>query len=158
MNYKILEQDTFNVIGVSQRISFSEGTAMFTEFWNRVRKGEIYQKMEAVSNHKIPGMLAMMSDYNEDHTEMTIMLGFTTDEESSLEELEVYSFPKATWLVAEVVGRPSKVMSKAWDQLTLDIIPSTPYEEADLPQFEAYIADSFTNVDSVNEIWIPLIH
>lgn len=156
MEYNIEKHSTFNVIGVRERISFAEGNEMFTTFWNKVRKGEIFKEMQALSNQKIPGMLAMMSNYSDDQTEMDIMLAFTTDETKGTDELEVFTFPEAEWLIAQVVGRPSKVMSKAWDYLLKDLIPELNYEPADLPQFEAYIADSFTSDESVNEIWVSL--
>lgn len=130
---------------------------MFKEFWNGVRQGPVMKTLQAKSNELIPGMLAITTESDESHTEVTIMLGMTSDELESVEGFDMYHFPASEWMIVEVIGRPSKAMSKAWDAIYSDELELDGYLiDEEIPAFEAYIDTKFTVEDSVNQIWVPV--
>ncbi|XJS11108.1 GyrI-like domain-containing protein [Aerococcaceae bacterium WGS1372] len=156
MNYRIEHRPAFSVMGVKRFISFKEGSSGFGKFWNEVRQGEAGERLKTYKNDTIDGMLSITLKSNKDDTKVTSMLGYTTNELTPQEEFEIYHYPAASWMVIEVIGRPSKAMRPVWKAIYEGEYKPEGFTKSDLPPFEAYIDDDLSSENSKNEIWLGL--
>lgn len=156
MHYRIEHRPAFSVIGLKRFISFKEGGGEFGNFWQEVRQGDAAQRLVNLQNDFIDGMLAITLKSNEDDTEVTTMLGYTTNELMPVDEFDIYHYPASSWLVVEVIGRPSKVMRPVWEAIYRGEYIPQGFSMSDLPPFEAYSDKDLKSDDSKNEIWIGL--
>lgn len=156
MHYRIEHHPAFSVVGLKRFISFKEGGGEFGQFWRETRQGEAAQRLKSLKNDLIDGMVAITLDSNEDDTEVTAMLGYTSNILSPVDEFDLYHYPATSWLVIEVIGRPSKAMRPVWQALYRGEYIPAGFSMSDLPPFEAYIDHDLQSDSSKNEIWVGL--
>ncbi|WP_066190155.1 MULTISPECIES: AraC family transcriptional regulator [Gracilibacillus] len=160
MDYKIVEKEAFNVIGVQRRVP------MQFEGVNR----EIEQLASSITDkqrktmHQYANMepkKVMNASYHFDEGRMKEegfldhMIGMLTTETGHFEGLDVLEVPSLTWAIFSSKGAFPKVMQDTWAKIVSEWLPSSDYELVEAPELS--FVEDYTNLDDVySEIWIAV--
>ncbi|MFC6233307.1 AraC family transcriptional regulator [Paenibacillus allorhizosphaerae] len=156
MNYRIVERETFQVVGLKRIFPCgekAEGPGI-PEFWAEVNTNGTANKLIQMLNGEIKGLLGM-SIYKEEisMTDYWIAAEHVGDVP---EGLAYFDFPPSKWVVFEVQGEFPTAIVNAWKQIYLEWMPSNGYMLAELPAIEAYISPDLNSPNSTNEIWLAV--
>ena len=160
MNYRIVERDAFQVIGLKREYSTANGENHIgiPQFWNEINANGTDQELFSLNNGQIKGVLGVCVDTSSTGSETIIDYWIATEhvgEEipSTFEKMEI---PAAKWAVFEVIGAMPDAMPKAWKKIFSEWFPSSHYKPANSPQLEVYSDEDPTKPDLYSEIWIPV--
>lgn len=147
MNYRIVEREPFNVIGVSAHSSVEK------DIWGRCKKDGTIGKLLEIGINSYT--LGLCFGYDSEGNN-TYMVGI----ESTLEQaegMEKYVYPKSAWLVFEAIGSISSgTLGETWRRIYGEFLPQSTYKQAQIPTIEVY-KEWNTDTDHCNcEIWIPV--
>jgi AraC family transcriptional regulator len=168
MEYKIVEREEFNLVGVGFSTSFTDGVCYkeIPKFWDtsyengtigRLRNFAGYIGEEEFGTQCLG---AALYDYKADGT-FRYMLTAVPPSNEGLEEYEQLTVPKMTWAVFQATCKFDEQldMISIWKRIP-EWFQATGYEHAEAPEMEAYQRiDTVTIGDGgfVGEIWIPII-
>ena len=147
MNYKIINKESFKVIGRRRTTPYGGGT------WVIVKSDGSAETMEELSGHLCD--LGLCFGFGEDGSN-DYMCGIEWDKED-IEEFDSYTYPYATWLIFEANGKISEqVLNNVWQRVNHEFLPQSKYKKSGLPTIEKYILwDDAADICKV-EIWIPV--
>ena len=147
MNYKIINKESFKVIGRRRTTPYGGGT------WVIVKSDGSAETMKGLSGHLCD--LGLCFGFGEDGSN-DYMCGIEWDKED-IEEFDSYTYPYATWLIFEANGKISEqVLNNVWQRVNHEFLPQSKYKKSGLPTIEKYILwDDAADICNV-EIWIPV--
>lgn len=155
MKYRIVEKESFEVVGRKQTVSFDDMGEAISRFWNQLNQDGTVEQLVRLNNGEIKGVMGLSADYNTEENKMDYWIAV----ESTLkpgEDFEVLMQPASKWAVFEVRGPVPDSISRAWKQIFSEWFPSNGYEHTGGDSFEVYISEDPTQNDSYMEIWIPV--
>ncbi|WP_413381960.1 AraC family transcriptional regulator [Alkalihalobacillus sp. 1P02AB] len=148
MNYKIVERETFQVIGYKEEKVASDN--FYPKLWDTLKEDE-YEKLEALAMSDFPGLLHIMKDTEEDEgMTKSYLIGVASKLEK--EHLATSQIPKQTWSVFSVEDDTTEALLSTWERVYTEWFPASDYELADAPEF----VRSAPNAQGKQEIWIPV--
>lgn len=158
MNYKIVEKESFKVVGVKREFSCENGEnlAGIPKMWDDVHVDGTNELLFDLNNGQIKGVLGVCVDKRApgsplmDYWIGTDHNGVTPE---GLLELEI---PASKWGVFEVHGAMPDAMQNTWKQIISEWFPSSHYQHAGTPDLEVYSNGNPSSPDYYSEIWIPL--
>ncbi|MCM3693632.1 AraC family transcriptional regulator [Neobacillus niacini] len=158
MNYKIVEKESFKVVGVKREFSCENGEnlAGIPKMWDDVHVDGTNDLLFQLNNGSIKGALGVCVDKREPGSPLMdywIATAHTGKTPESLMELEI---PASKWGVFEVHGAMPDAMQKVWKQIISEWFPSSHYKHAGTPDLEVYSNGNPSSPDYYSEIWIPL--
>lgn len=158
MNFKIIEKESFQVVGVKREYSCvnDENLKGIPQFWNDVHADGTNNLLAKLNNGEIKGVLGVCVDKratDPDKMDYWIATDYKGDLPESLQTLEI---PSSKWGVFEVHGPMPEAMQRTWKQIFSEWFPSNRYEHAGTPDLEVYPFENPTKPDYYSEIWIPL--
>ncbi|SDY26458.1 AraC family transcriptional regulator [Evansella caseinilytica] len=157
MNYRIVERDAFQVVGIKRECPCGEEAedAGIPEFWGEVNANGIVDRLVQLMNSEMKGVLGITDNYDEENNsiEYWIAVEHSGEGPGDLTSLE---FPKSKWVVFEVHGSAPTAMPEAWKQIYTEWIPSNGYEVAEIPAIEAYTDPDPYRTDASNQIWLAV--
>lgn len=157
MEYKIVEKDTFSVVGKGIRTSTigGENHQKIASFW--VESNQNGFSKELAKNCGSLGLIGICMDFDKQQENLTYFIGAEKNIDHLPNDWEEKQIPSATWAVFPVHGAMPHSMTKAWERIFSEWFPSTGYEHADGPEMEVYLSDSdSSSEDYYSEIWIPI--
>lgn len=158
MNYKIVEKESFKVVGVKREFSCENGEnlAGIPKMWDDVHVDGTNDLLFDLNNGQIKGVLGVCVDKrNAGSSLMDYWIGTDHKGETpeGLLELEI---PSSKWGVFEVHGAMPDAMQNTWKQIISEWFPSSHYQHAGTPDLEVYSSGNPSSPDYYSEIWIPL--
>lgn len=159
MKYKIVERESFKVVGIKREFSLvnEENQIGIPKLWDEVNANGTSDVLFKVNNGQIKGVLGVCVDKRGTHSEQTMDYWVATEYEGDTpKELLSLDIPAAKWAVFEVHGAMPDAMQKAWKQIFTEWFPSSKYEHAHGPELEVYSDDDPFSPDLYSEIWIPI--
>ena len=155
MDYKIIEKETFKVIG-RRRVTTPGGIPGDRGTWGVARKdGSIDQLMKMMEPGK--PFLGLCFGFGEDRSDDN-MVGIEW-EGDDVEGLESYTYPKSNWLVFTDDGKIDEMpLYKMWDRIYRDFMPQSEYKQANLPTIEIYIERDEAHNYCKLEVWVPILN
>ncbi len=131
MDYKVIEKNSFNVMGVRRTTPYGGGT------WAIVKSDGSLQKMQAMAGEGASS-LGLCFGFGEDGSN-DYMCGFEFSGDN-MQGFEKYTYPKTTWLVFEAKGSiKESVLGNTWTRIYGEFLPQSEYKQTELPTIEKYI-------------------
>jgi AraC family transcriptional regulator len=158
MKYRIVEKDAFQAVGLKRVCPCGvEGSPNgIAEFWAEVGKDGTIDKLAALMNGEIKGLLGITDNYDAKAGTIDYWIAAEHVGDAPGSGFAALPFPAAKWVVFEVSGYAPTAIPNAWKQIFAEWIPSNGYELADLPALEAYTSPDPYRPDAVNQIWLAV--
>ena len=138
MNYKIVEQEAFNVVGLKRRFYFDEerNPQGISEFWDELRQNGKLVEILKHSDGRFEGAVGVCT--NGDSKGLDYFLATTTSLEKAPPGLEIFSFPKNTYAVFHFKGPLCETMPTAEKMIFSEWMPGSGYDPVDGADLEVY--------------------
>jgi AraC family transcriptional regulator len=158
MNYKIVERESFHVVGVKREFSCvnDENQTEIPKMWDDVHADGTNDLLFSLNNGKIKGVLGVCVDKRDKHAQVMDYWIATEHDGSTPKGLLILTLPASKWCVFEVHGPMPDAIQKVWKQIFTEWFPSSHYEHAGTPDLEVYGPGDPWGPDYYSEIWIPL--
>ncbi|EZP78266.1 transcription activator effector binding protein [Parageobacillus genomosp. 1] len=158
MKYRVVERDSFQVVGIKREFSLVNGENLvgIPKLWDEVNEDGTVDLLWKLNNGQIKGVLGVCvanSDTQKQVMDYWVATEYDGDTPDGLLKLEV---PASKWAVFEVHGPMPEAMQKAWKQIFSEWLPSSGYEHAGTPALEVYTDEDPSSPDFYSEIWIPV--
>lgn len=159
MNYKIVEKDAFQVIGVKRTYNCQNGENLqkIPQFWNDVHIDGTDNRLVELNNGEVEGVLGVC--VVEEHQKNQRLMDYwiaTAHNGEVPEEFESYEIPASKWVIFEVHGPMPHAMQNTWKKIYSEWFPSNPYKPTGTAELEVYTNEDASNADYYSEIWIPI--
>lgn len=157
MNYRIVEKESFPVVGKSIRTTVVGGqnNRDIAAFW--VESNQNGFAAELAKNCGQLGLIGICLDFDKQQENMTYLIAAEKGDEPTPTDWEERQIPSASWAVFPVHGAMPDAMPKVWDRIFSEWFPATGYEHAGGPEMEVYLSDADpSSEDYYSEIWIPI--
>ncbi|UQW97834.1 AraC family transcriptional regulator [Rummeliibacillus sp. G93] len=158
MKYKIVERESFQVVGIKREFSTvnDENLKGIPKLWDQVNKDGTDDLLFSLNNGKINGVLGVCAATTESKSDLFDYWIATEYAGTTPEGLETLDIPATRWAVFEVHGPMPDAMQRVWKQIFQEWFPSNSYEHAGTPELEVYSDEDPSSEDLYSEIWIPL--
>ncbi|PYY28152.1 AraC family transcriptional regulator [Paenibacillus illinoisensis] len=153
MDYKIVEQAEFSLVGIKQAYSYADGENLreIPKMWEKAYANGTEDRLIALNNGAIQGLLGVCVDQTEiKGKQMEYWIGTAYHGEIP-EGLSSLTIPASKWSVFEVKGPLPESLQNLWKQIVSEWFPSNPYEHARTPELEVYAGPHHAP-----QIWIPI--
>ena len=163
MNYRIEEQEAFEMLGVSTDINKVDGQAYveIPRFWDKCIEDGSVNRI-----HEIAGITEQVllhgALYDPRETGFSYMLCYYIPESGVVpEEYHRLVVPALTWAIFPTEGRSpigtGKQVQGIWKRIFPEWFPTSGYEHAVGPEFEMYFGIDGNRYDNYAEIWVPVV-
>ncbi|WP_082234882.1 AraC family transcriptional regulator [Halobacillus massiliensis] len=156
MQYRMVEKEELQVVGVKQQFSLinGENEQGISKMWEEVNANGTTDDIMSLSNQKIEGCLGVCVGEPEGE-KMEYWIAVTSDHNDA-KGYETRQIPAAKWAVFSVHGAMPHAIQKVWKQIYSEWFPSSGYEHAPSPELEVYGDGDPYSEDYYSEIWIPV--
>jgi AraC family transcriptional regulator len=160
MNYRIVEKEAFNLVGIKKRVPiiFNGVNPEIAAMWQSLDMEKI-NKLKQLSNVEPVGLLSASTNFSEgrmeEKGELDHYIGVATNKEcpEGLAKLEV---PALTWAVFEAVGPFPDTLQNVWGRIYSEWFPSSNYELAQGPEMLWNEQKDVSSPTFRSEIWVPV--
>lgn len=159
MNYRIVENPLFQVIGINREFSYNKymgaGIPGIQMLWGELHQSGTVHDLIQLNNGQIDGMLGITVDYSEQFNKLVywVATAYNGDVPDQFSRLDI---PASKWAVFEVRGPVPESIARTWKQIYSEWFPSHGYEHANIASFEVYTELEPTQSNSYSEIWVPI--
>lgn len=157
MNYRIVEKESFKIVGLSRRVTTknNENFKTIPKFWREVNESGVYEKLFNESGGL--GVMGACINYNRDQEEFDYLIAIEGDKIKAVDDYKVADVPSCTWAIFESIGPIPDAIQKIWHKIFAEWFPATRYEHAEAPELEVYLPGDPDAEDYKCEVWIPII-
>lgn len=160
MNYKIVEKQSFKIVGFKKRVStvfkginpeIADMTSLLTP--------EIIKQLKSISNVEPLGIISASTNFSEERMEGKgeldhyIGVASNSDDTASFDVLNVNS---GTWAVFEAIGPFPETLQDVWGRIYSEWFPSSGYEAVIGPEILWNENPDTGNPKYKSQIWIPV--
>ncbi|MEH7495506.1 AraC family transcriptional regulator [Neobacillus niacini] len=161
MNYRIIEKESFNLVGIKKRVPiiFNGVNPEIAAMWQSLDMEKI-NTLKQLSNVEPMGLLSASTNFTEGRMEEKgeldhyIGVATTKDCPENLTKLEV---PALTWAVFEAVGPFPETLQNVWGRIYSEWFPSSNYQLQVGPEMLWNEHKDVTSPTFRSEIWVPVI-
>ena len=157
MKYKMIETDSFQIVGIKRSFSFANGENQIgiPKLWDEVNADGTCDLIASLNNGPVKGVLGVCIVASKEAKQMDYWVAASHEGEKPdhLLQLEI---PASKWAVFEVHGAMPHAIQNVWKQIFSEWFPSNGFEHAGTPEFEVYFEDDANSPDCYSEIWIPV--
>ncbi|MBC6310702.1 AraC family transcriptional regulator [Listeria sp. FSL L7-1582] len=159
MDYKIVEHEKFQVVGVKKVFSFDAGQNLveIPKFWGEVLSDGTMERLEELKNGAVSRYMGICNVSKEQapKKEMDYWIAVDYDGETPVgtEKLEV---PALQWAVFQSVGAMPDAIQQTWQKIYAEWLPTSGYEHAAGPEIEVYGPGDNRAANYECEVWIPV--
>jgi AraC family transcriptional regulator len=155
MKVKIVEKESFTVVGPVKKVTVKDGEnfKIIPKFWNEVMdNGEYATLME----HMGPmGVLGVCADMNMD--EGVFDYGIMIEKNNfSKDGWEEKTIPASTYAVFEATGPLPESLQKVIQRIYSEWFPSVDFEHAGTTELEVYMPGDPSSPEYKSEYWVPV--
>lgn len=157
MQYKLVEKESFNVIGIKESFSYGNGENLegIPKLWDKVNQDGTCDFLFGKNNGAVKGVLGVCVDRSKSEKMMDYWVAAAHEGETPEGYLKM-EIPASKWAIFEVHGAMPDAMQKVWKQIYTEWFPASGYEHAGLPELEIYTAGNAADPDYYSEVWIPI--
>lgn len=160
MNYRIVEKENFNLVGIKKRVPiiFNGVNPEIAAMWQSLDMEKIIM-LKQLSNVEPIGLLSASTNFSEgrmeEKGELDHYIGVATTMEcpEGLSKLDVSAL---TWAVFEVVGPFPETLQNVWGRIYSEWFPSSNYQLAVGPEMLWNEHKDVTSPTFRSEIWVPV--
>jgi AraC family transcriptional regulator len=161
MNYRIIEKESFNLVGIKKRVPiiFNGVNPEIAAMWQSLDMENI-NTLKQLSNVEPMGLLSASTNFSEGRMEEKgeldhyIGVATTKDCPENLKKLEI---PALTWAVFEAVGPFPETLQNVWGRIYSEWFPSSNYQLEVGPEMLWNEHKDVTSPTFRSEIWVPVI-
>lgn len=164
MNYKIVEKESFLVVGKREKQSNSDEISSkgIPAFWDECHKnGTIQRLLEFNDANKSTGFgkcIFGICDATSDNAKaFDYWIAAKKPDNLPVSGFESLNIPKTNWLVFESKGAMPDAIQMLWKRIFSEFLPTSGYERADGPDLEVYYEGNMDSCDYRSEIWVPVM-
>lgn len=157
MNYKIMDKESFTVVGKQTRITAIDGEnfKQVPKFWEECMNDGSYEWISSRAGKL--GVLGVSMDLqNFDNGFFTYMIGVETPKDTLPKGYASVTIPAATWAVFESVGPLPGAIQDLIRRIFTEWFPSTGYQHDCAPEIEVYPGGDIYSTDYRCEVWVPI--
>lgn len=160
MNYRIVEKESFRIVGFKKRVPIIFGgvNPEIAKMTKRLTP-EIIEQLKAFSNLEPTGIISASANFSEgrmdEKGELDHYIGVATlcDEMADFDTLNIDS---GTWAVFESVGPFPETLQNVWGRIYSEWFPTSGYETVEGPEILWNESPDTGNPKYRSEIWIPV--
>ena len=158
MKYKIIERESFQVVGIKREISYENGENLIEipKMWTDVHQDGTNNLLFKLNTGEIKGVLGVCVKKRDTHQQLMDYWIATEHTGATPESLMNLEIPAAKWAVFEVHGPMPDSIQEGWKQIYTEWFPTSHYRHAGTPDLEVYTDGDPWSPDYYSEIWIPL--
>ncbi|MBS4177477.1 GyrI-like domain-containing protein [Bacillus sp. FJAT-49731] len=159
MQYKIVEKESFQVVGVKEEFSCNNGENFvgIPKMWEEVHEKGTVELLSKVNNGQLKGILGVCVDKGASESGQSIDYWIAAASEGDVPEgFQSLNIPACKWVVFEVHGPMPDAIQNVWKQIFSEWFPSSGYKHAGTPDLEVYTDGDASSPDYYSEIWIPI--
>ncbi|MBC1500761.1 AraC family transcriptional regulator [Listeria weihenstephanensis] len=160
MDYKIVEQEGFQIIGVKKVFSFQAGQNLveIPKFWEEVWSDGTMERLAGLVNGEVPRYMGICSVSEEQapKQEMDYWIAVDCDGEVPV-DMGKWEIPSLQWAVFPSVGALPDAIQQTWQKIYAEWLPASGYEHGPGPEIEVYGPGDNRADDYECEVWIPVI-
>ncbi|GAA0422564.1 MULTISPECIES: AraC family transcriptional regulator [Virgibacillus] len=155
MQYKIVEREAFQIVGIKREFSCinQQNQIDIPKMWDKVNGDGTDDLLFRLNDGLIEGVLGVCVDKSSEVIDYWIGTTYEGDVPDGLVALTI---PESKWAVFEVHGPMPDAMPKVWKQIFSEWFPSSGYKHAGIPELEVYSEEDPSSPDLYSEIWIPV--
>ncbi|WP_313018817.1 AraC family transcriptional regulator [Acetoanaerobium noterae] len=160
MNYKIVEKQSFKIVGFKKRVSMVfKGINPEIADMTSLLTSEIIKQLKSISNVEPLGIISASTNFSEERMEGKgeldhyIGVASISDDTASFDVLEVNS---GTWAVFEAIGPFPETLQDVWGRIYSEWFPSSGYEAVIGPEILWNENPDTGNPKYKSQIWIPV--
>ena len=159
MNYKIIEKEAFQVVGVKRTYSYKNGENLkgIPQFWHDVHADGTNDRLFDLNDGDVEGVLGVcvVEESRKDEGLMEYWIA-AAHKGKAPDGMGAYEIPASKWVIFEVHGAMPHAMQDTWKKIYSEWFPSNPYKPAGTAELEVYTNGDSTKADYYSEIWIPI--
>lgn len=159
MQYKIVNKDSLQMVGIKRQFSLENGENLveIPKFWNEVNSNKTGDLLIRANNGPVKGILGVCVDKSDSQTKQIEYWIATAHEGNEIPQgFSKLEIPSATWAIFEVHGAMPDAMQNKWKQIFSEWFPSSGYQLAGAPELEVYSEGDASRPDYYSEIWIAV--
>lgn len=160
MNYKIVEKQSFKIVGFKKRVSMVfKGINPEIADMASLLTPEIIKQLKSISNVEPLGIISASTNFSEERMEGKgeldhyIGVASNSDDTASFNVLNVNS---GTWAVFEAIGPFPETLQDVWGRIYSEWFPSSGYESVIGPEILWNENPDTGNPKYKSQIWIPV--
>ncbi|MDF2557242.1 MAG: AraC family transcriptional regulator [Bacillales bacterium] len=159
MNFRIVDKDTFQIVGIKKRITLQyEGVnTQMDSMWASLTMDDFIE-LKQLSNVDPNGILcvsANLTEGREEGTELDQYIGVATTS-SAPSRWEILNVEASTWAVFTAVGPFPQELQSTWARIYSEWFPTSGYELTGGPEILWNESPDTSKPDYKSEIWIPV--
>lgn len=157
MEYRIVQKDSFTVVGKAIRTSTVDGenSREIPKFWSDSYADGTVSQIAALGKNE--DVLGLCYDAEQDGEFFKYAIAVETDAAGADDEFDRIQIPAATWAVFTSVGPMPGAIQETWSRIYQEWFPNTGYVQAEGPDFELYPPGDNSSENYRCEIWIPIV-
>lgn len=156
MDYKIIEQPAFRVVGIPSNNGdwdLQDAGSKATEYWDKLG-ADIHAVLDLMDGSQPEGLLGIQ--FCKDGKFDCYMACVATNQPCP-DGMEERIVEAATYAVFECVGSMPDAMTDLWHRILTEWLPSSGYSWVSGTDVERYLTPNMTSPDSKSEVWLPVV-
>lgn len=160
MNYRILEKDSFKLVGIKKRVPmiFNGVNPEIAKMYELLTH-EVIKELKNLADIEPSGIISASTNFSEgrmkEKGELDHYIGVATSniETTKFDELRIEA---GTWAVFESVGPFPETLQDVWGRIYSEWFPSSGYEAIKGPEILWNESKDMSNPKYRSEIWMPV--
>lgn len=156
MDYRIIEQPAFRVVGIPStngKWDMEDAGAKATEYWEELG-ADVHKVINLMDGSKPAGLLGVQFCKDGDFDCYMACVATSQPCPNGMEERMVES---AAYAVFECKGAMPDAMTDLWHRILTEWLPSSGYEWESKTDVERYLTPNMVSPDSRSEVWLPVV-
>ncbi len=159
MNYRIIDKDAFNIVGIKKRISLVyEGVNhQMDDMWTSLTEKDFIE-LKQLSNAEPGGIICASTNFSEGRSEGTMLDQYigVASTKNVPERWEILPVDACTWAIFTAIGDFPATLQNLWARIFSEWLPTSGYELISGPEILWNEGKDTTLPDYKSEIWIPV--
>lgn len=157
MDYRIVEKESFKVIGLKREITTENGENfnIIPRFWTEVRDNGELDRLDSYSNQDVCYGICM--DFKLEEEKFNYYIAVDKQDKAIPEGFEEREIPQSTWAVFKCVGALPESIQETSKRIYQEWFPASIYEHDNKPEIEVYLPGDLDSPKYTAEIWVPII-
>lgn len=160
MNYRIVEKDSFRLVGFKKRVPiiFNGVNSEIAKMYELLTP-EVIKELKSLSNVEPTGIISASANFSEgrmqEKGELDHYIGVATtrDETAKFDEIKIDA---CTWAIFESIGPFPETLQNVWGRIYSEWFPASGYEAIEGPEILWNESKDTGNPKYRSEIWIPV--
>ncbi|MEI3315025.1 MAG: AraC family transcriptional regulator [Eggerthellaceae bacterium] len=156
MDYRIIEQSAFRVVGIPSangKWDLEDAGAKAAEYWEELGT-DVHKVVNLMDGSEPAGLLGVQFCKDGD---FDCYMACVATNQPCPNEMEERVVAAATYAVFECEGAMPDAMNDLWHRILTEWLPSSGYEWESKTDVERYLTPNMISPDSRSEVWLPVV-